>query len=107
MDSLKSIIYDIRNTARNGGIVDDERISYRQVKEWVNEYRALLIRRDLEKGRTISDNIGQDLGCVELIEVDKAECCNIESLCTIKRTRLQLPQPLELTDMDAITYVGR
>jgi hypothetical protein len=104
--TLKEIVFDIRNAARAGGIVDDERISERQVAFWVNHYRALLIRRDLDKGKTISDNISQDLGCLSLIVADKAECCDLTSDCEILRTEVTLPTPIELSRMDAITYVG-
>ena len=104
--TLKEIIYDIRNSARAGGITDDERVSYRQVKEWINQYRALLIRRDLDKDRTITPHIVQDLNCVKLIKVDKAECCNISSKCDVLRTESKIPVPVELALKDAIIYVG-
>ncbi len=104
--TLKQIIYRIRNLARGGGISDDELVSYQNVKDWVQKYRSLLIARDLNKGHTISKNIEQDLGCVTLIEVDKAECCDLNSNCTILRTELLLPKPVELDYKDAITFVG-
>lgn len=102
----KEIIYDIRNLAKNGGVTDDDRLSHRQVSEWVDQYRALLIRQDLEKKRSVSPFIVQDLGCVDIIVVDTAECCEITSECDILRTELKLPIPLELYNKDAITYIG-
>lgn len=105
--TLKQIIYNIQNLAKAGGIVDDNRLSNRQVGFWVNYYRALLIRRDLDKkATTFSDNIIQDLGCVELEQVDSAECCVAPIGCYILKSKLALPKPLELSEMDAITFVG-
>lgn len=104
--TLNELTYNIRNIAKAGGLVDDERLSSRQVAEWLNYYRAMFIKRDVDKGKTISDNISQDLGCVEMIQVDSAECCQAETGCMILRTKLELPKPLELNYSDSLTYVG-
>jgi hypothetical protein len=106
MITKKQIIYDIRNLAKGGGVTDDDRLSYRQVGDWVDQYRALLIRQDLEKKRSLSPFLVQDLGCVDMIVVDTAECCEITSECDIMRTELKLPIPIELYAKDAITYIG-
>lgn len=105
--TLKEIVYNIRNIAKNGGITDDERITYEQVRLWVQYYRALLVKREVAKGNSISDNIAQDLGCVEMKMVDCAECCQTTADCTILRTERRLPKPLEFPDKDAIMDVGR
>lgn len=106
--TLDEITYNIRNIARQGGIVDDERITNEQVAAWINYYRAILIRRDIDKGRTISSNILQDLGCVPLEVVDASECCDIENSagCAVLKTTVAIPRPLEFGSKDAITYVG-
>jgi hypothetical protein len=92
--------------ARAGGITDDERLSSRAVKDWVNSYRAILVKRDLDKGKSISGNIVQDLGCVEMVAVDEAECCQVKSGCYIFKSVLPIPKPLELNSKDALTFVG-
>lgn len=106
MTSLKKYVYDIRNIARAGGITDDERIAYRQVAEWIRQYRSLWLVQDQAKNRTISDNVSQDLGCVEMERVDKAECCTAEEGCMILKSVLAIPTPIDYQQWDGLTYVG-
>ena len=106
MITKKKLIYDIRNLAKGGGVTDDDDLSDRQVSDWIDQYRSLLIRQDLEKKRSISSFLVQDLGCVNMIVVDTAECCEITSECDILRTELQIPVPIELYSKDALTYIG-
>ena len=54
---------------------DDTDVSYREVAFELANQRALLIRNELNKNRTIDSDIIQDLGCVSMEPVDPAECC--------------------------------
>ena len=104
--SLSQLRYNILNLKGGGRTSDDERLSDRQVDFQINYVRSLLIRRDYEKGRTLSTHIEQDLGCVPLELVDAADCCDAETGCTILRTTLPIPVPIEVYDRELITYVG-
>jgi hypothetical protein len=56
MVTKRKLTYDILNIIRGGKQSDDENISHRQIGFWVDNTRALLIRRDLEKNRSINQD---------------------------------------------------
>lgn len=106
MPTLNQITYNIKNLMRGGNTSDDERISDRQLEFIVNYYRNILVKRDLDKGKSINPDIVQDLGCLELIEVDKAECCDTEIGCTVLRTKNKLPKTIELNQDNSLVFIG-
>jgi aspartate carbamoyltransferase regulatory subunit len=105
MSSLNKIVFSIWEKIRPE-ISDDDAISKRQIKDVVNIHRAMLLRRELNKNRTIHPSVVQDLGCVPMEEVDSAECCEINSDCTIVRTKQRIPNPIELYNKEGFTRVG-
>ena len=105
MASFNEIVMDIMSIKR-GQLSDDDIGDKRQFEFWLNNTRALLIRQDNNKGRSLTENIIQDLGCVELETADVSECCDLEYGCVIKRTKLELPRPIELSQSDAILRVA-
>src|SRR5690606_36994715 len=48
----------------------------------------------------------QTLSCVEVIDVDQSECCDIKTGCYIKRTKEKIPRILSLSDGELIDKVG-
>jgi len=105
--TLSQLAYNLLNMARGGVLSDDENISYRQVQFWVRNTRAILIRQDIQKGRTISGNIIQMLPCVDVITVDASTCpCNVPVGCSILRTKNRIPKPIETDMRDLITKVS-
>ena len=106
MTTLNQIVSDLHLLARGGQIADDDPIETAQIKEWVHSQRALWLRNELNKNRSIDDNIIQDLGCVELERVDAASCCDITSDCIVVRSKLNIPVGIEMNQRTAITRVG-
>jgi len=51
--TLKEICYDLMTTIRNGHIAHSDKLSINQIALWVNAYRALLIKQDIEKDKRI------------------------------------------------------
>ena len=54
LNSLNAIIDDILLEIRNANIAESEDISRVQIEQWIHQYRALLIKQDLDKGRTVN-----------------------------------------------------
>ncbi len=101
--TLAEIVYNLKNQIKDKS--DDIIISDRQIIFMVNYLREKLIVQQLQKGRSISANIKQDLGQVALTKVDR----NDGTLVTdrnILRTSVTVPQPVELDQMDLFTYIG-
>lgn len=105
MVTKRKLTYDIINTIRGGKQSDDENISHRQVGFWIDNTRSLLIRRDLEKGRSVNPDLIQTI-CSEVIEVDAAECGCLTAGCTILRTKEKIPTALEVHNKNMIMRVG-
>ena len=105
MATLNEITYDLINLVRGGKTSDDELISTDQIKFWVHNTRSMLIRRDLAKRRTISDNIKQILPCVEVEMVDPTLCCGVTTECTMLRSKQRVPLPIETPSRDMILEV--
>ena len=103
--SLNTLAYDAFELAR-GVISDDDDIDYRQIKFWITTQRALWLRNEFNQNRTIDEGFIQDLGCVELEDVDASTCCNIQTGCTVKRTVLEIPQTIERFNEPTITSIG-
>lgn len=102
--TINEIIYNIRAELKMNKS-DDISLSDRNIEFMVNFLREKLIVQQLQKGRSISSNIKQDLGQVPLTKVDR----NDGTLATdrlILRTSVAVPQPIELDQMDLFTYVG-
>lgn len=106
MITLNKLVSDLHLIARGGQIADDDPIELEQIKDWVHDQRALWLRNELNKSRSIDDNIVQDLGCVEMERVDAAQCCGITSDCIVIRSKLDIPVGVELHQRSAITRVG-
>ena len=104
--TLNEIAYDLLNLIRAGRSVAGETISIDQVKFWVVNTRAQLIRNEANKQRTIDPELVQDLGCLELETVDAALCCNVSVDCNVVRTKKSIPGFIEVNQKPLITRVG-
>lgn len=97
------ILFNLEGTSRSS---DDSEIELEQIYFKMDTTRAMLIRQDQAKGRSLSDNIVQTISCLEVEQVSASECCGITSECTILRTKLRIPRPIELYQKDLITRVS-
>lgn len=52
--TLNELCDDILLNIRNNQIAESEKISKRQIELWINTYRAMLIKQDIDKDRTIN-----------------------------------------------------
>ena len=104
--TLNEIAYNILNAYRGGRLNHNEHISIEQVKFTVKYYRAMFIRRDMSRNGFVSNNVEQDIKCLDLEVIDASKCCNLETNCTVYRTKVILPKFVRLNFNDAITYAG-
>jgi len=100
-----TIVADIRNSATSGSNPTDFRIEDSQIRFWVNQTRAMLIAQSIQKRKDISDSWLQNLTCLQLDEVDKSECCEIETNCKILRTVRKIPDTIETSADNFIVRV--
>lgn len=111
--TLNHYAYNIRNIGRAGqGNSDDDTLGIRQVKFWVNAWRAVGVLQRTEYGKHIDPQLVQDLGCVPLVTVDisdpnvaNSECLCPEYGCTIKK--IILPKLVDFPYNRGIVFVGK
>ena len=105
MATIKEIVYDIKNLIRGGMQSDDEIISDRQIEFQVDSLRAQFIRQDINKRRSISDNIKQMIHCME-VEPVSANTCGLSNNSIIVRSKTKIPNAIETSHSDLITAIG-
>jgi hypothetical protein len=104
MATLNEIAFDLLSIVRPQ-LSDDSDIDIRQIKFWIHNQRALFIRNELNRNRTIDADIVQTI-CAELEEVDASDCCNITLDCPVLRTVKEIPNTIELHNKPGITRTG-
>lgn len=105
MVTFNQLIYDLWEIIEPT-ISDDSNFDKRQLAFWIKNQRANLIRNELNKNRTIDDDIIQDLGCIGLEVADAADCCSETDGCKVLRTVQKIPNAIELHNKPAITRVA-
>ena len=65
-NSLNTIIDDILLEIRKGNISESEQISRNQIEQWIIQYRAVLLKQDIDKNRDINNQYVQYLNDVRL-----------------------------------------
>jgi len=105
MVTANKIISDIRNIATSGSNPIDFRIEDAQIQYWIDEIRSMLIAQSLEKKDDINDSWILPINCLDLIEVDKSECCEVTTNCKVLRTQEQIPSTIDTVHDNSIVRV--
>ncbi len=105
--SLRAIIKDLMNVIRGAQISQSEPISDRQLESWVHQYRAFLLKQDMDKGKMPNPDYIQEIAGLELSPVDEvAEITDIDRGLYYLRSDLQLPKTIDLNHKPGIMFVG-
>jgi hypothetical protein len=105
--SLNTIISDILSISRGAKISQSEPISRRQVEYWVHQYRALLIKQDLDKGKVTNPDYIQEIPSIklELVQPSSPES-PVNGTTYLYRTKIDIPKTLDLNHDNGFTYIG-
>jgi hypothetical protein len=104
--SLNTITTDLLNIIRASKISRSESISKRQLEMWVHQYRAILLKQDLDKGQMPNPDYIQDIPALELEVVDQSAGTDLPSGKYILRSVLELPKTIDLNFKSGFMYVG-
>lgn len=96
--TLNTIINDLLLIIRGSNISRSEPISRRQVEDWVHQYRAVLLKRDIDKGKIPNPDFIQEIPMLEM-EVDTVDTGLI-------RTVLDLPKTINFNFKSGFTFIG-
>lgn len=105
MVTKRQLIYDIKEIMFPKGTQNTD-IPEEQISYWIDNARAILIRQDYEKKRSINQDNVQSLGCVELCQVDESECPCLVTGCYILRTKVCIPRTIETYQKNMFTRIG-
>ncbi len=104
--SLNSITQDILWIIRGSQVTSSETISWRQIENWIHQYRAMMIKKDLDKSKYPNPDYIQEIQCLKMIVVDKADDSTIKTNRLLLRSELQLPKTIDFNYSQGFTYIG-
>jgi hypothetical protein len=105
-DTLNTIVTDLLNIIRSSKISRSESISKRQIEMWVHQYRSILIKQDIDKGKMPNPDYIQELPGLQLEVVDKSEGVDLGSGKYWLRTVLEIPKTIDFNFKPGFTYIG-
>lgn len=104
--TLATIVSDLKNIIRGAQITQSEPISDRQIEFWIHQYRAKLLKQDLDKGKQPNPDYIQTIQALELEEVDEAEGTTVDTDYKTFRSMLEIPNTINLNFKSGFTYIG-
>ena len=108
--TLNTIVNDLLKIIRGSDVADSEAISKRQLENWVHEYRAKLLKQDLDKGKRPNPDYIQSINYVSVTPVD-AGGDNLASSVPeteeyLLKSNLQIPNTLDLNFKSGFMHIG-
>ena len=104
--TLNTLITDLLLIIRGSKISQSEPISRRQIEAWVHQYRAVLLKRDLDKNKFPNPDYIQTIQALELEEVDETDGTTLLSDFKTFKSMLALPNVLDLNFKPGFMYIG-
>jgi hypothetical protein len=105
--SLNTIITDLLSIIRGARLTQSEPISKRQVESWVHQYRARLLKQDLDKGKMPNPDYIQELTGVQVDPIDEVEgVTGIARGEYLLRSLLQIPKTIDLNFKPGIINIS-
>jgi hypothetical protein len=106
MSTFRHYIDETRLRIRRLNLYDDDKLDDRLIKFWINNQRSLWLRNEMNKPRSVDEQIIQTLGCVQLEVADRSSCPSGLIGYSVLQTVEDLPTVIELNNGDGIIEVG-
>jgi len=104
--TLNTIITDLLDIIRGSNVTRTEPISKRQIEAWVHQYRALLIKQDMDKGKMPNPDYIQEIPALKLEVVDRTFGTAFPSEVYLLRTELTIPKTIDLNHKPGFMFIG-
>jgi len=108
--TLSRILHDLLLIVRGSKISQSEPISTRQIESWVHQYRALLLKQDLDKNKTVNPDYIQEIDYLKLSLVDIGGENVVSGIpetgFSVLKTDLAIPKTIDLNHKSGLIYVG-
>lgn len=105
LGTLDTIIDDILLELRNSNISESEQINRLQIEQWVIQYRAMLIKQDIDRGRDVNPSYVQEIDNINLNIVDYASGELGEASDKILVTEIEIPKTIDFHFKSGITSI--
>lgn len=103
LNTLDSIIDDILLELRNHNISESEPVSRIQIEQWVVQYRSILIKQDIDKGRDINPSYEQTIYDVDLELVENISYNTL--IFNRLKSNIKIPKAIDLHYKSGITSI--
>lgn len=104
--TLQELVYEFRLVIRQLNLYDDDKLDDRLIKHWIHNQRSLWIRNEMNKPRSVDEQIIQTLGCIPLEVADRSACPAQLTTYTVLQTSVDIPKLIELANGDGIIEIG-
>lgn len=102
--TINELIYTVRMEIKDFKS-DDIKLSDRNIEFLINFLRVKLIRQEIQKNRDVSSSIEQNLGVIELEQVDISEDSDFITDSYILRSVKEIPTPIDVNGNELITTI--
>jgi hypothetical protein len=106
LNTLDSIIDDIILEAKSNNVSESDKLNRNQIEQWIIQYRALLIKQDIDKGRDINPQYIQIIDNISLDIVDYVDSDELSGSKKILVTSVEIPSTIDFHYKSGITYVS-
>lgn len=103
--TLQDAINELRLVIRQQNLYDDDQLDDRLLKDWVNNQRALWLRNEMNKPRSVDEQIIQTLAAVELEVADRGLTPYLTGHHVLQ-TNVDIPKTIELNNGDGIIEIS-
>jgi|DewCreStandDraft_4_1066084.scaffolds.fasta_scaffold03282_19 hypothetical protein len=104
--SLNTIQRDLLEIIRGSQVVASENISPNQIEKWIHEYRAILLKKDIDRGKSLNPAYIQEIPIVKLVEVDLAnDLSEVKTNLYTFRTEYKIPKTIDFIFKPGIVSV--
>jgi len=104
-NSLNNIIDDILLEARGSNLAESESLSRIQIEQWIIQYRSMLLKQDIDKGRDINEAYVQEIDNISISDKDGDDNYISNSDMWIGVSNIEIPATIDFHFEDSIVSI--
>lgn len=103
--SLNTIIQDILLEARQNNIAESDQLNDTQIEQWIIEYRAFLLKQDIDRGRDINPDYIQSIDNIPITNKNSSNTTMWEDGFLLYKTTIDIPNGIDFHFEDNILSI--
>lgn len=105
LGTINTIIDDIMLILRNNNISESDSLSRIQIEQWINHYRSILIKQDVDKGRDVNPSYVQHIESIDL-DIAPYGVTTLEERNNILVTSISIPNTIDFHHKSGISSIS-